>query len=112
MTNTVVTDRDLLSGKMRIGEKVVVIGGGLVGCEPAETAAQEAKQVSIVEILDKVAADMIPPMRKVLLKRLSAKGVRLFTGILREEITERGVTIEDKQGHRHDLDADQVVIAV
>ena len=52
----VYTATDALLGKTPIGERVTVVGGGLVGCETALWLAQEGKHVTIVEALDRLMA--------------------------------------------------------
>lgn len=42
---------DALSGRKSIGEKIIVVGGGLVNCETAIWLAQQEKSVTIVEML-------------------------------------------------------------
>ena len=61
-------------------------------------AAQTAQQVSIVEMLDEIAADATTQMKKMLLKRLSEEKVRIICGAVREEITEDSVIVTDKKG--------------
>lgn len=50
----VFTAADILTDKAEPGDKTVVIGGGLVGCETALWLAQNGKQVTIVEALDRL----------------------------------------------------------
>jgi len=50
-TNTLLAE-EALSGKSEIGEKVIVIGGGLVGCETAHYLAEKGKRVTIIEVMD------------------------------------------------------------
>jgi len=70
---------DVLEGRREVGQKVLVIGGGMVGVEVAEVLAAGGKQVSVVEILEEIARDMDPLNRKVVLKRLSSLPVELHT---------------------------------
>ena len=65
----VLTAKEVLNGA-RVGDTVVVIGGGLVGCETAEYLAKQRKKVTIVEMLDEVAGVMPLALRKMLLARL------------------------------------------
>jgi pyruvate/2-oxoglutarate dehydrogenase complex dihydrolipoamide dehydrogenase (E3) component len=69
---------DVLQNKVRLGSKVVVIGGGMVGCETAEWIAKEGKQVTIVEQLGEVAGDMESRTRKLLLARLESYKVDIL----------------------------------
>ncbi len=59
-----VTAEDVLSGKAEVGSRVVIIGGGVVGCETAEFMAEKGKKVVVCEILEDVAMKKIPPREK------------------------------------------------
>lgn len=52
--SNVITANEVLQNRGLVGQKVVVIGGGLVGCETALTLAQAGKDVTIVEMADKL----------------------------------------------------------
>ena len=64
----VMTANDLLLGKKETGESVVIIGGGIIGCETALFLAQEGKKVTIIEILEDIARDMYSVNRMHLLE--------------------------------------------
>ena len=68
----------VLSGKVQVGDRVVVVGGGDVGCETAEFLAARGKQVSILEMLTDVAPELVPWTRRMLLDRLAANGVEIL----------------------------------
>ncbi|MFC1966782.1 FAD-dependent oxidoreductase, partial [Chloroflexota bacterium] len=108
----VVTASDLLLGKKEAGESVVVVGGGLVGCETAVYLAQKGKKVTVVEILGSVAGDMGTRDRMYLLKLLSEAKVKILTKTMISEITDKGITVTDECGDRSTLKADTVVLAV
>jgi pyruvate/2-oxoglutarate dehydrogenase complex dihydrolipoamide dehydrogenase (E3) component len=61
---------EALSNPSKIGKNVVILGGGMVGCETAEFLAQRGRSVTIIEMLKDVALDVNPFVRKVLLSRL------------------------------------------
>jgi NADPH-dependent 2,4-dienoyl-CoA reductase/sulfur reductase-like enzyme len=107
-----VSDWKVLSGEAEVGDKVVVIGGGLAGCEVAEFAAELAEQVSVVETHEEIAGDAIVWIRNPLVKRLADKDIDIFCNVEHEEVVEGGVLIRDRQGQERNLVADQVVIAV
>jgi 2-enoate reductase len=107
----VITAVDLLLGKGEAGGSVVVVGGGLIGCETALYLAQQGRKVTIVEILEGVARDMQWINRVHLLKLLSDAGVNILTGTEVVEITDDGVAVSDKSGKRSVLTADSVVLA-
>jgi len=54
----VVTAVDVLAGKCQVGERVVIIGGGMVGIETAFYLAEKGKKVAIVEMLPKIGSDI------------------------------------------------------
>ena len=51
---------DAFAHPEKVGQRVVVIGGGLVGCEMALDYAQEGKEVTVVEALPKILSSGIP----------------------------------------------------
>ena len=108
----VVTAVDLLLGKQEAGKSVVVVGGGLIGCETALYLAQKGKKLTIIEMLDGVMLDMYSANRMHLLKLLADADVNILTETKCLEITDNGITIADKYGKRSTLEADTVVLAV
>jgi len=108
----VVTAIDVLLGRKKAGESVVVLGGGSIGCETALYLAQQGKRLTIVEVLDSVASNMFTVNRMHLLKLLADTDVRILTGTKVLEIADEGVTIVGKDGKRNTLEADTVVLAV
>ena len=108
----VVTAMDVLSGRVDVGEKLVIIGGELVGCETADFLSQRGKKVTVVRRGPEMASKMFPINRQALLARLKEKGIALFTGIKEyEAITDDGLVIIDGQGKRRTLEADTIVLA-
>lgn len=94
---------------VQIGDRVVVIGGGLVGCEDGLQLAMDGKKVSIVEMMDEVAVDAPPNHKKNLLPRLY-EHVTVYTAARCTEVTQGGVWCETPEGKRF-LEADTVVLA-
>ena len=110
--NKVVTAVDVLSGRVDVGGKVVVIGGELVGCETADFLSQQGKKVTVVRRGPEMAARMFRSNRHALLTRLEEKGVLLITGVKEyEAITEDGLVIIDGEGKQQRLEADTIVLA-
>lgn len=71
--------RDVLHGS-DVGESVIVVGGGLVGCETAERLAALGKKVTVLEMLDEAAGAMPLALRKLLLARMHKMKVEVLTG--------------------------------
>ena len=90
---------------------VVIIGGGSVGLETAELLAAAGKQVTVLEMLDTLAAKMVNVTRTIVLGHLKGYGVRLLTSCRCQEITDRSVIYQDRGGAVHEIPADTVVIA-
>ncbi len=106
----VVTAQDVLSGKA-VGQSLVIIGGGMVGCETAHYLAEKGKKVVIVEILKRMAADMLPMVRRRLMDGLRGKQVTMLTGATCEEIVEGSVMITTSEGQKETIQADTVILA-
>lgn len=103
---------DVLSGKASVGRRVVIIGGGLVGCETAEFLAEKGHEVTIVEMLPRIASDVGPLVGALLLDRLGKQGVKVITGAKLTSIGERDITVE-RDGNTETLpNFDSVVMAV
>jgi 2-enoate reductase len=107
----VVTAIDSLMDKGEVGEKVAVIGGGLIGCETALYLAKAGKKVIVLEILDSVASDMVWGNALDLVKLLDDYHIDILTKVNTQRITEIGVEFIDKNGEEKTLEVDTIVIA-
>jgi len=108
----VVKAQDVLLGKVKTGQHVVIIGGGMVGCETGHYLAEQGKTVTIVEILKRMANDMFPMVRRRLMDRLRAKKVTLLTNATCQEIKEHNVIVTTAEGKNETISADTVIVAV
>lgn len=97
-----------------VGNKVVIVGGGLVGCEIAYGYAKEGKQVTIVEALDGILkVNDIPAMNKMMLEdAFEYYGTRVLTGTRLKEVNDNGAVVEKNDGSVETLDADTVVMSI
>ena len=94
----VVTAENVLLGKAKVGNKVFIIGGDLVGCETAEFLADQGKQVTIARRSQFMANKMNPDMRMMLVDRLRNKGVRMLTGVQYQQVTDTGMRVHMRGG--------------
>lgn len=111
----VTTAIDLLLGKKKAEKVVIVVGGGLIGCETALWLAQQGKKVTIVEALDRLMQASIPvprPNMVMLRDLLKFHQVNVLTNTSLSEVTDEGVVVVEKGSHKTTLPADTVVIAV
>jgi len=92
-------------------DRVVIVGGGSVGCEVGLWLAQKGNGVTIVEQASAAAVDLFEANRQMLLELLADAGVRLLlnTNVLR--IASDGVTVEGPDG-RTVIPAERVVSAL
>lgn len=102
---------DLLLGRAQIGEYILVVGGGLLGCEVAVHLAQEGKQVTVVEILDRIFRGENRANQQQMLKMISDFQVRILTETQVREITDEGVLVGPVDKLEF-LKTDTVVISV
>jgi NADPH-dependent 2,4-dienoyl-CoA reductase/sulfur reductase-like enzyme len=106
------TFENILTDKTEGGNTVVIIGGGMVGCEIADFLARKGKSVAVVEMLDAIMKEMNPSsVRGALLDILRLEGVNLMVDSQVVKITKKGVIIRNKMGRRKLINADTVIVA-
>ena len=104
---------DVLEGKVKPGKRVLVVGGGMVGCEVADFLGELGHQVSIIELRSELGADVIPEHKKFLMKELKEYQVEGITGAKVTGFYEDGVSyvLEDgTEGRVENMDS--VVLAM
>jgi 2,4-dienoyl-CoA reductase-like NADH-dependent reductase (Old Yellow Enzyme family)/thioredoxin reductase len=102
---------DILSGENQAGERVAVIGGGLVGCETALFLAEKGRKVTVIEILPQVMTGL-PFLRQMkMIVSLHQQGITLMTGTTCTEALADGLSVCGKDGKSQVIAADTVVIA-
>ncbi|WP_300458406.1 FAD-dependent oxidoreductase [Desulfobacula sp.] len=135
----VVESWDVLQDKVRTGKRVAIIGGGAVGVETAlflaekgtlsaeavkfllvnraqdpetlfEMATRGTKQVTLIEMLDKVGKDIGKSTKWGMMQDLGRYHVNTMTNSKVIKITPTGLTIE-QEGKGHEIAADTVVVA-
>jgi len=85
---------DVLAGRKKTAGSVVIIGGGMVGCETAEFLIERGvKDVTVLEMLVRMADNVVPTYRPFFLARLKDAGVKLEPGTTVTGITEQGVSV-------------------
>jgi len=101
----------LLKNRQETGQNVIIVGGGLVGCETGLYLAQKGKNVTIIDMLPEVAQDVIFMSKFSLLQALSDKGIKTQGGLKLKEVTDKGILVEDVNGNIKELNCDTVVIS-
>ncbi|MFH1673696.1 MAG: FAD-dependent oxidoreductase [Pseudomonadota bacterium] len=98
--------------KSAVGQKIVIVGGGDIGCETADWLAGPEREVTVVELLPKVLTKMKKIPRERLISRLSEKGVAIFTETRITSIEKNRVHLTRKDGEEFMMEADQVIFAI
>ena len=101
---------DVLKGAADTGNNVVIIGGGMIGLEVAEFLCSQGKEVSIIEMLPKIARDIGPTTRWTVTMRIARWGIKQYLSSKVIKITDEGVEIE-REGDNETVKADTVVVA-
>ena len=97
--------------KEKVGDSVVVLGGGLAGCEAAIHLAQEGKKVHLVEMRPELAPDANIRHRPILMQMVD-KYVEAHTGYQGMEVTADGVLCKDAEGNEVLVPGKSVICAV
>lgn len=115
----VMTADDLLAGRAFPGKKIVIVGGGSVGCETADylaplvnDLAPSNRDVTLIEMTKTLAANEGGAGRAVLVTRILDKGVHVLTEAKLTSVTEDTIAYE-KDGEEHVIEgADTLVLAL
>jgi len=110
----VVLAEDVLTGARTVSGNVLIVGGGMVGCETAEFLLERAKgvtQVTVIEMLGRMADNVSPTYRPFFLARFKKEGIKMETNTTVQEITGEGVKVEQK-GAAGFFKGNAVVLAV
>lgn len=113
------TADDVLAGRAFPGRRIVVIGGGSVGCETADYLAPlvndlypRNREITLLEMAPGVMASESGPGRSLLVQRMMAKGVQMICGAKVEKVDESSIWYT-KDGQQHCIaDADTLVLAM
>ena len=111
-----VSSLDAIRNPKQLGKKVVIVGGGLVGCEIALDEANKGKDVTVVEALDDImaagGAGAPYPNKQMIVDLFENKGVKVFTSTKLVEVTDEGAVVEKADGTKELFPADTVVSAL
>lgn len=105
--NNVFTAWEVLKGQ-QVGRRLIVAGGGIIGCGTAEFLADKGNQVTIVEKMSDIAQDLGPIRRSLLRQRLAEYHVEIQTNAEIERIADNNVIISGGK----EVAADTVILAL
>ncbi len=102
---------DVYDEKCEVGKKVIMIGGGLVGCEAGLHLAKTGHEVTVIEMLDRLADESYGMYREALIWEMEKSNISMMPKTKCLEIRKNGVTIENAEGVQV-LEADTIVFAL
>ncbi|KJD47422.1 MULTISPECIES: FAD-dependent oxidoreductase [Paenibacillus] len=98
--------------KDKVSDSVVVLGGGLAGCEAAIHFAQEGKTVHLVEMRAELAPDANIRHRPIMLKEIEKNNIQVHLGFKGLCVTKEGVVCADSNGEEHLVPGTSVICAL
>ena len=102
----------VLAGEQQVYGTVAVIGGGMVGCETAEYLAARGCKVSVIEMMDKIAAGESATILPTLLENYKTYGVEQYPSHKVKEFRMDAVVCENKDGAEVTIPCDYIVLAM
>lgn len=103
---------EVLNGKAHVGQRVLIVGGGMVGTETGLFLAEQGKEVIFVEVLDEFMNGVGSLDQIVYQERLAKQKVTVHTGKRVETILDKGAVIVDRYGRREEVLVDSIVVAI
>ena len=102
----------VLAGEQQVYGTVAVIGGGMVGCETAEYLAARGCKVSVIEMMDKIAAGESVTILPTLLENYKTYGVEQYPSHKVKEFRMDAVVCENKDAAEVTIPCDYIVLAM
>jgi len=103
---------EALSGSASHGRKTIVVGGGGIGSEVADHLSEDGKEVTLIEMREGIALDLVGHLQHFLNKRLREKGVQILVNTKATRFEREGLWVEDPQGIRKLEGFDSMVISL
>jgi pyruvate/2-oxoglutarate dehydrogenase complex dihydrolipoamide dehydrogenase (E3) component len=98
---------------MPVGKKVVILGGGIQGCQTAAFLVKRGRKVTIVDTDDTIGKGLLETnIKTLLLTWLAAKGTVMLAGAKYDEITKKDLIITAKDGKKQAIPADTILTAL
>lgn len=108
----VTTCTDVLLGRKKCGKRVIVAGGGLIGCQVALWLAGQGRKVTIVEQLPDIPTGGFDANETMLLDMLERDDVVFLNGMRIRQVTPEGVIVTDDVFKTVSVRCDTLVLAM
>jgi pyruvate/2-oxoglutarate dehydrogenase complex dihydrolipoamide dehydrogenase (E3) component/uncharacterized membrane protein YdjX (TVP38/TMEM64 family) len=99
----------------QLPKRLVVLGGGSIGCEMSQAFARFGAEVTQVEMAPHIMGREDAEVAEFIEARFATEGVRVLTGLAAKEVVVRGeekVLVCERAGARVELPFDQILVAV
>ncbi len=102
---------EVLRGEVKLGDDVLIVGGGMIGIETALTVADKCKTVTLIEMTDDAMANLAPDEKTIYAERLKRDCAATKTGTRLIGVSDGVATVGDRFGHEERILCDTVVLA-
>lgn len=103
---------EALSDPTRLGKKILIVGGGGIGAELADHLSEDGKEVTLIEMREGIALDLVGHLQHFLNTRLKAKGVQILISTKAIRFEKKDIWVEDAQGIKKLEGFDNIVMAL
>jgi len=103
---------EVFAGTARLGQKIVILGGGGIGAEVADFLSEEGKEIILIEERERIALDLIDHLRFYLELRLKSKKVQTLTSAKMIRFEKEGALVQCGDGVTKLLHFDSVIISL
>jgi len=103
---------EALSGSVHLGRRILVVGGGGIGAEVADHLSENGKDVTLIEMREGIALDLVGHLQHFLNKRLREKGVHILISTTAIRFEKQDLWVQDLQGTKRLSGFDSIVIAL
>jgi 2,4-dienoyl-CoA reductase (NADPH2) len=97
---------------MPVGKRIVIIGGGIQGCQLGEFLTERGRKVTIVDTAESLGKGMVDAVMGNLFTWFRKKGVIMMPGVKDMEITKTGLSFTNTKGERETVVADNIIPAM
>ncbi len=106
----ILTSRQILEIQ-KIPESLLILGGGVIGCEFACLFAELGTKVTVVEMLPQILPTVDEELSKLLSREMKKKKINLITGTMLEDVKVRKSAIEAKAG-KEKINSEFMLVAI
>lgn len=102
---------EVLNGKANLGQRVHIVGGGIIGVEVGLFLAEQDKEIIFTTRQDELMLGLMSSERTAYQERLAGQKVTVYTGRRLDSVLDKGAIVVDKSGSRQEIPADNIVLA-